>query len=97
MFFRLGTGSVMARELEEAGFTDVQEERLSTVLPFANDENALTAAFSGGPVALAYGRFDEQTREAAHAEYLASISDYKNGVGYEIPGEFVVCRATAPN
>lgn len=97
MFFRLGTGGVMANELEEAGFTDIQEERLSTVLPYANDDSALAAAFIGGPVALAYGRFDAQTREEAHAEYLASIAPYKNQNGYEIPGEFVVCRATAPN
>lgn len=96
MFFRMGTGSVLANELEEAGFTDIKEERISTVLPFANDEKALTAAFTGGPVALAYGRFDDQTRTDAQEEYLASIAPYKNRDGYEIPGEFVVCRAMAP-
>ncbi len=93
MFFRMGTGSVMANELKEAGFTDIKEERISTVLPFANDENAITAAFTGGPVALAYGRFDEATRAEAKQEYLASIAPYKNSNGYEIPGEFVVCSA----
>ena len=96
MFFRMGTGSVMANELEEAGYTDIREERISTVLPFANDENALTAAFTGGPVALAYGRFDEATRAAARQEYLASIAPYKHATGYEIPGEFVVCSGRKP-
>lgn len=96
MFFRMGTGSVMANELKEAGFTDIREERLSTVLPFANDENAITAAFTGGPVALAYGRFDEATRDAAKEEYLASIAPYKHATGYEIPGEFVLCSASRP-
>lgn len=96
MFFRMGTGSVMANELEEAGFINIREQRISTVLPFANDENALTAAFTGGPVALAYDRFDDETREGARAEYLASIAPYKNDNGYEIPGEFVVCSAEAP-
>lgn len=96
MFFRMGTGSVMANELREAGFVNVKEQRISTVLPFANDEGALTAAFTGGPVALAYGRFDEKTRNAAQEEYLASIAPYRSKNGYEIPGEFVVCYAEAP-
>ena len=96
MFFRMGTGNVLANELTEAGFVNVKEERISTVLPFANDENALTAAFSGGPVALAYDRFDEATRKSAEAEYLASIADFKKASGYEIPGEFVVCSASVP-
>ena len=96
-FFRLGTGAAMANELEEAGFTDIQEERFSTMLPFSSDDNALTAAFTGGPVALAYSRFDERTREAVHAEYLASIAPYKTENGYEVPGEFVVCGARAPS
>jgi hypothetical protein len=54
---------------------------------------AIGAAFVGGPVALAYSRFDEPTREGAHAEYLASIEPHRRGVGYAIPGEFVVARA----
>jgi len=48
------------------------------------------AAFAGGPVALAYSRFDATTREEAHAEYLESISGFRSGDGqYDIPGEFV--------
>jgi hypothetical protein len=46
----------------------------------------------GGPaaVAMAYSRFDERTREDAHAEYLASIAPFARGAGFAIPGEFVV-------
>ena len=33
-------------------------------------EDALAAVFRGGPVALAYSRFDDATRRAVHAEYL---------------------------
>ena len=40
-------------------------------------------------MALAYSRFDDDTRNEAHAEYLESIGPYRNGSGYEIPGEFV--------
>ena len=48
------------------------------------------AAFAGGPVAMAYQRFDEQTKKEAQQEYLESIDSYRNGKGYEIPGEYVV-------
>ena len=43
---------------------------------------------------MAYARFDEETRADAHAEYLASIEQYRDGSGYRIPGEFVVVRGT---
>ena len=94
MFFRLGTGSVMANEMREVGFASVKEERISTTLPFANDDNAIAAAFAGGPVALAYSRFDDAAKRSAEAEYLASISAFKSESGYKVPGEFVICSAT---
>jgi hypothetical protein len=59
-------------------------------LVYATDEDALRGAFRGGPVALAYGRFDDATKEAVHAEYLGSIQAYWTGREYRIPGEFVV-------
>ena len=96
MFFRLGTGRVMAMEMEQAGLTSIEEVRFQTQLPFATDEAALEAAFIGGPVALAYDRFDHETRASAHAEYLASISPFRSPQGYEIPGEFVVCAGVRP-
>ena len=52
--------------------------------------DAADAAFVGGPVALAYSRFDESTRAAARDEYLQSIAAYRVGEGYRVPGEFVV-------
>ncbi len=77
--------------MERAGFSDIQVDRLNTTLHYTSEEEALIAAFVGGPVALAYSRFDEATRDAAHADYLASIASFKtSGGGYEIPGEFVV-------
>jgi hypothetical protein len=74
----------------------VRSERLCTTLRYASAEDALAAVFRGGPVALAYSRFDQATRRAVHAEYLASIAPYQNGGGYEVPGEFVVAAARAP-
>ena len=96
MFFHLGTKDMLGRALEAAGFADIRSERLSTTLRYASPEDALAAVFRGGPVALAYSRFDEVTRRAVQDEYLASIAAYRSGGGYEVPGEFVVAAARAP-
>jgi ubiquinone/menaquinone biosynthesis C-methylase UbiE len=92
MFFQLGTGDTQSMLFEKAGFTDVHSERIVTVLEYENGEEACIAAFAGGPVAMAYSRFDEPTRESAHADYLQSIVAFKQGDGYRVPGEFVVTR-----
>jgi ubiquinone/menaquinone biosynthesis C-methylase UbiE len=96
MFFQLGTGDMLARTFQAAGFTEVRPERLVTTLRYASAEAALSAVFSGGPVALAYSRFDAATRRAVEAEYLDSIAAYRTGGGYRVPGEFVVAAARAP-
>ena len=89
LFFQLGTKESLARSFEQAGFVDVRFERVEVSLEYASGDEALTAAFKGGPVALAYSRFDEPTRKAVHEEYLASIESYRDGEAYRIPGEFV--------
>lgn len=92
MFFQLGTGENLQRAFETAGFGSLHTERLNTFLHYDSVDDALGAAFAGGPVALAYSRFEDRVREEAHAEYLASIASCRNGNGYDIPGEFVVVR-----
>lgn len=92
LFFRLGTGAALAQEMASAGFVQIETSRLTSELPYADDRAAIEAAFVGGPVALAYDRFDEPTRTAAHREYLASIAPFRTPDGYRVPGEFVVCR-----
>ena len=85
-------GDLLRHTFEAAAFTDVRVDRIASVLRYESAEEACGAAFVGGPVALAYSRFDDQVREAAHAEYLASIEPYRRsgGNGYDVPGEFVV-------
>jgi hypothetical protein len=78
--------------MESVGYRGVRTERLQTMLEYPSEEAALGAAFSGGPVAMAYARFDEATREAVHGEYLESIAPFRADAGYRIPGEFVVVR-----
>ena len=96
MFFQLGTGDMQKLLFANAGFADVESERITTVLEYENGEEACLAAFAGGPVAMAYSRFDEATRTGAYAEYLQSIAAFKRGDGYAIPGEFVVTRGVRP-
>ena len=96
MFFHLGTKDMLARTFATAGFIDIRSQRLVTRLHYATPDEALAAVFRGGPVALAYSRFDDATRRAVHAEYLDSIAAFRAGGGYQVPGEFVVAAARAP-
>ncbi|HWP38756.1 MAG TPA: methyltransferase domain-containing protein [Gemmatimonadales bacterium] len=90
LFFQLGTGDTLRLTMEQAGCTAVEIERLSITLRYDSADDAVGAAFAGGPVALAYSRFTSQVREEAHTEYLNSIEAFRGRDGrYEIPGEFV--------
>jgi len=90
MFFQLGTGESLHKTFEAAGFTDIRSRRFNVNLHYDTDEEAIIGAFLGGAVAMAYRKFDDKTKEEAHTEYLESIEPYRNGGGYDIPGEFVV-------
>jgi hypothetical protein len=96
MFFQLGTGDCLRQVAAEAGFSTLESERIGATLRYRSADDAIGAAFAGGPVALAYSRFDDRVREEAHAEYLASIDRFRNGSAYEIPGEFVVTFGVRP-
>jgi ubiquinone/menaquinone biosynthesis C-methylase UbiE len=95
LFFGLGTGDSLRTVFEDAGFAHLELERLDAPLHYASAEEACDAAFVGGPVALAWSRFDEQVRREVRAEYLASIEPYRDGGGYRVPGEFVVVAGRA--
>jgi ubiquinone/menaquinone biosynthesis C-methylase UbiE len=90
LFFQQGTGNTIEHTFSQAGFNDIEVDRFKVSLSYPDQELALTAAFSGGAVALAYEKFDKDTRAGAHEEYLDSIEEFRVGNGYEIPGEFVV-------
>jgi ubiquinone/menaquinone biosynthesis C-methylase UbiE len=90
LFFQLGAGATLENTFRTAGFVNARSERIITQLHYESAAEACGAAFAGGPVALAYSRFDEQTKQEAHAEYLTSIEAFKDGEGYLVPGEFVV-------
>lgn len=96
LFFQLGTGDALADTFQRAGLADVVVERLTTTLRYGSPDAALRAAFAGGPVAMAYSRFDPAVRDEAHTEYLRSIEPYRRGSRYQIPGEFVVAIGRVP-
>jgi SAM-dependent methyltransferase len=96
LFFQLGQGEALRAAMAAAGFVDIEVRRISPRLDYASADEALTAAFDAGPVALAYGRFDTGTRAAVQAEYLASIAPYAAGAGYALPAEFVVASGRRP-
>jgi SAM-dependent methyltransferase len=96
MFLALGAGDCLADLFEGAEFTDVERVRVSVDLVYADEVAALGAAFLGGPVALAYSRFDDATKASAHDDYLASIAPYRQGAGYRVPGEFVIASGRRP-
>ena len=94
LFFDLGTGDMLARLCGDAGLAQVELRRIATTLVYDDGDEACDAAFVGGPVALAWSRFDAATRARAHASYLAAISPWRRpDGGYRIPGEFVVVVA----
>jgi ubiquinone/menaquinone biosynthesis C-methylase UbiE len=90
LFFRLGRDDVLAHACAEAGFEAIERRRITVTLDYADGEAACDAAFVGGPVALAWSRFDEPTRARARAAYLEAIAPWRVGGGYRLPGEFVV-------
>lgn len=96
LFFQLGAEGVLETEMGTAGFTNIRLTRFNDALEFLTAEEACIAIFLGGPVALAYDRFDEPTREEAHGEYLESIAAFRTGKGYKIPGEFVIALGEKP-
>lgn len=92
LFFQLGTGNLLEKTFKSSGFTETTSMRFDMALHFHSDEQAIIAAFQGGAVALAYRKFDEQTKERANLEYIESIQPYSNRAGYDIPGEFVIVQ-----
>jgi len=90
LFFQLGTGETLHKTFEAAGFKNVKSDRFDITLHYESDEEAIIGAFLGGAVALAYRKFDKQTKDEVHKEYLHSIKQYQNGTAYKIPGEFVI-------
>lgn len=97
LFFRLGAKGSLARLCSDAKFEDVRHRRITATLTFADANEACDAAFVGGPVALAWSRFNDEVRTRVRARYLNAIEPWRHGQGYRIPAEFVIAAAVAPS
>lgn len=96
MFFQFGNKDILSTTLTLVGFREVECSRVNTLLRYNEDMDACVAVFAGGPVALAYNKFNDEVKNEVHLEYLDSIRKYKTVNGIEIPGEFLVCTAFKP-
>jgi hypothetical protein len=97
LFFSLGEPDALAQLCSDAGFERLRQRRIATVLSYATSEEACDAAFVGGPVALAWSRFEAHVRARARARYKHAIEPWRRSPGYRIPGEFVVVAGTTPS
>jgi ubiquinone/menaquinone biosynthesis C-methylase UbiE len=96
LFFTLARPGALLRAASEAGFEPLAQRRMAATLRYKDEDEACDAALVGGPVALAWARFDAGARARARAAYLAAIADWRQGAGYAIPAEFTVLEARVP-
>ena len=95
-FFRLGRMDTLAKLCAEARFDAIEQHRIAATLDYADADAACQAAFLGGPVALAWSRFDSKVRARVCRRYIEAIEPFRHERGYRVPGEFVVVSAIAP-
>jgi len=95
LFFSLGQKDALTMLCEHAGFERIEQHRLTTTLDYATGEEACDAAFVGGPVALAWSRFDADVRARARKRYLETIDAWRQDSAYRLPGEFVIVSAAS--
>ena len=96
LFFGLGQGDALARCCTAAGLDVVEQRWRTDTLDYADGGEACAAAFVGGPVALAWSRFDEATRQRVQERYLAAVSPWRRGQGYRIPAEYLTVMVRRP-
>ena len=96
LFFRLGQQDTLDRLCADAQFEGTRQRRITATLTFGDAKEACDAAFIGGPVALAWSRFNDEVRDRVRARYLSAIESFRHGEEYRVPGEFVIVTGTAP-
>ncbi len=97
LFFALGQGSTLAQRCAAAGLVPRRQQRRSDWLDYANAEEACGAAFAGGPVALAWSRFDSAVRERVQQRYLQALQPWQTSQGgYRLPAEYMLVVAQRP-
>jgi SAM-dependent methyltransferase len=96
LFFGLGQGEALARRCALLGLQVTLQRRRSDSLDYGDAAEACAAAFAGGPVALAWSRFDATARERVQLRYLESIAPWRHGPGYRVPAEYLIVAVQRP-
>ncbi len=96
LFFGLGQGEALARRCASAGLQVTLQQRRRDSLDYVDGAEACAAAFAGGPVALAWSRFDATARERVQSRYLEAIAPWRDGEGYRVPAEYLIVAARRP-
>lgn len=96
LFFGLGQGEALARRCTTAGLQVTLQRRRSDSLDYASAAEACAAAFAGGPVAMAWSRFDVTVRERVQSRYIDAIASWRDGESYRVPAEYVIVAAQRP-
>jgi hypothetical protein len=85
----------LANACRAAGLQVQWQRTLSLTLKYPSADEACDAMFVAGPAALAWSRFDEDSRARVRARYLEAIDPWRRGSGYELSTAFVCLVATA--
>ena len=93
LFFGLGQGDALAHRCTAAGLTVTLSQRRNDALWHADADAACEAALAGGPVALAWSRFNAATRARVRANYLDAIAPWREDSHYRLPAQFVLVAA----
>lgn len=97
LFFGLGQGEALACLCAASGLQVTDQRRRADMLDYAGADEACEAAFAGGPVALAWSRFDAEVRDRVRSRYVQAIAPWRVAQGYRIPAEFVIVTAIRPH
>lgn len=97
LFFGLGQGDALASECASAGLLVSLQRRRRDSLDYRDGDAACAAAFAGGPVALAWSRFDTTVRERVQARYLQALAPWQDAQGgYQVPAQYMIVAAQKP-
>jgi SAM-dependent methyltransferase len=93
LFFCLGERDKLAHLCADLRFESIEQYRVAATLDYADADTACDAAFVGGPVALAWSRFDDGVRARVRGRYLDAIERWRDERAYRVPSEFVIVAA----
>ncbi len=93
LFFCLGEHDTLTHLCADVRFESIEQYRVAATLDYADADAACAAAFVGGPVALAWSRFDDDVRARVRRRYLDAIDPWRDERGYRVPSEFVIVAA----